>query len=56
MTRRPNVPRRLLATLTTFATALTLGLVATTATPTAEPARAATPVHGDGDVILNLFQ
>ncbi|MFI8525133.1 alpha-amylase family protein [Promicromonospora sukumoe] len=56
MTRHPNVPRRLLATLTTFATALTLGLVATAATPAAEPARAATPEHGDGDVILNLFQ
>ena len=56
MTRHPNVPRRLLATLTTFATALTLGLVASAATPAAEPARAATPEHGDGDVILNMFQ
>ncbi|WP_419704911.1 alpha-amylase [Promicromonospora sp. NFX87] len=56
MMRRPNAPRRLLATLTTFAAALTLGLVATTATPAVEPARAATPAHGDGDVILNMFQ
>ncbi len=56
MTRHPNVPRRLLATLTTFAAALTLGLVATAATPAAERADAATPVHGDGDVILNMFQ
>lgn len=56
MTRPPNVPRRLLATLATFTTALTLGLVATTAAPSVEPARAATPEHGDGDVILNLFQ
>lgn len=54
MTRHPNVPRRLLATLTTFATALALGLVATA--PAAERADAATPPHGDGDVILNLFQ
>jgi alpha-amylase len=56
MTRPPTVPRRLLAALATFATALTLGLATTAATPAAEPARAATPVHGDGDVILNLFQ
>ncbi|WP_369370307.1 alpha-amylase family protein [Promicromonospora sp. Populi] len=56
MMRHPNVPRRLFATLTTFATALTLGLVAVAAAPTVERADAATPPHGDGDVILNMFQ
>lgn len=54
MTRRPHAPRRLLATLTTVATALALGLVASA--PAAERAEAATPRHDDGDVILNLFQ